>query len=268
MITVFYKLLFLTGGVWGALIGIGRPEESLVGRGRHKKLSDPSSVHFQPIDVKKTNFGSSTTKVSTDKVEAELLITPPPPSQMIVELRIPTTLQEIQEGHVGPLSSFLDTVHRELCKAGKLSDRRLQLLGIRGEYTRVPANQSKALSLTRNEGKEASNSTFWNHNDVMEMADQYVIVELEVLPGKEHSEPSAESIEAEWESQMKTVGSPLLHGPLGALLKGASIQRPPVSMSSRLLLKNAFKSSAVKAVSFHSTSWALSIFLSLLRPLL
>lgn len=279
VIPLIGKLLLHTAGVWGTpeqfLNGRGRPEESLIGKARYKKFPELSSSYFQPHALQKVPLGSPSAsemsreedsqvsnaangklKVTTNKVESELPVVSPP---MLVELRMPVSLQQIQNDHVGPLSAFLDTVQSELCKAGKLSNSRLQLVGIRGEYTRVPANQSVALSLTKN--TTGLKTEIWGKDEYANMADQHVIVELEVMPGKEYSEPTIDSIEAAWKTQLTTIGSPLLHGPLGMLLKGASIQRPPPSTSSRLLLKNAFKSSVV---TFHSRSWALTLFPSLL----
>lgn len=178
------------------------------------------------------------------------------PSQIDLELRIPTSLQKIQDGRIGPLSAFLDTVQSELCKVGKLSNSRLQLLGIRGEYTRVPLNQSGAVSLTGNDGM---NSSSWGEHHIMTMADQYVIIDLEVLPGSsglESTEPTTEEIFSSWKTQLSTAGSPLLKGPLGMIFNGAKIQKPSVNMglSSSTHFTNAFKSSAVQ---LQSLSWAL-----------
>jgi hypothetical protein len=270
VISIIGKLLLHTAGVWGkpeqSLIGRGRPEDSLIGKGRHKKFPDLSSSYFQPRALHKVTLGSSApvasatamsredhTQVTTDGVEAQLHTA----GKMLIELRIPASLQQIQDGDVGPLSAFLDTVQSELCKAGQLKSSRLQLVGIRGEYTQVPVNQSDSLSLTKQNGTKNLKSSFWDHHELATMADQHVIVELEVSPGKEHSERTVDSIEAEWKTQLTSIGSPLLHGPLGMLLKDASMKQSPLSMSSRLALENAFKSSVV---TFHSHPLALVLF--------
>jgi len=182
----------------------------------------------------------------------------PSSTHVILELRIPTSLGSIQESHMGPLSSFLDSVQNELCKSGKLSHDRLQLLGIRGEYVRVPMNESNAQDLAKSFGNVHGDLRLHSMSNMEAMADQHVIVELEILPGNTRTlQPTAESIFTSWKSQLASSGSQLLQGPLGAVLKGSSMRRPPVSMSSRALFNNAFKSSAVP---YDSLSWAFSLF--------
>jgi len=276
-VTVFSGLLIFT-------TSIRESELSLIGRGRRAKFPDFPPPSFQDTEAKMT-LGSSADPVSKtlastpviypadaamnrqqdiqavkQKVEAadeEFEALAPP--QIDFELRIPTSLQKIQGGRLGPLSVFLDTVESELCKAGKLSNNRLQLLGIRGEYTRVPLNKSSSISLTGNNG---TNSSLWDEHPIMTMADQHVIIDLEVLPGSSGFEPTPEDISSLWKAQLTTAGSPLLRGPLGMLFKGASIQKPPdttdrnaVNMvSSSAHFTNGFKSSAIQ---FQSLSWTL-----------
>lgn len=53
------------------------------------------------------------------------------------ELRIPITIRQIHNSPQGPLSHFLQTVQTEFCKALNIPPRRLSILGIRGEYTKL-----------------------------------------------------------------------------------------------------------------------------------
>lgn len=195
----------------------------------------------------------------------------PSRSSIILELRIPTSLQTIQASRHGPLSAFLDKVQNELCKVGKLSNDRLQLLGIRGEYTRVPVNESGTSVLQKSDTETkfppqiltdqkvfpttimtdhesmplgyGSLSSQYHHNQFETMADQHVIVELEILPGGHTLDATPGSIFKLWKTQIMNPGGSLLRGPLGQVLKGASIERPPVSMSTKPVFVNAFKKS-------------------------
>lgn len=255
LLTVISNLLLPTASVRGG------SDQSLISRARRAKFPD-----FPPSDVmKKMSFGSQIRdevnptpanemgrqghvkatlgkkKLPNKKVEADSgLVT--------LELRIPTSLEKIQDSKNGPLSVFLDTVQSEFCKAVKLSHDRLQLLGIRGEYIRIPRNESGTSVLLKNTGSSRGKSSHSNHNQFETMADQHVIVELEILPGNpgtSHATP--ESIFALWKAQITSSGSSLLQGPLGPVLQGAMIQRPPPIPGATMdlnHLQNAFKSSA------------------------
>lgn len=54
-----------------------------------------------------------------------------------IELTMPLTIREIHEGPQGPLSHFLLILHQQLCKSANILPRRISLLGIRGEYTKL-----------------------------------------------------------------------------------------------------------------------------------
>lgn len=201
-------------------------------------------------------------ELPNEKLEAQFS---PSRADMMVELRIPTTLQDIQQSKRGPLSAFLDVVQTELAKAGMLSIDRLQLLGIRGEYTRVPLNKSDTSVLEKNNGigggdRGVGSFSYDLYRNGETMANQYVIVELGIVPGSKGSslEPAPEGILKSWKNQLVTPGSTLLGGPLGEILHGASIQSPPVSMSTRVELKNAFKSSVTP---HNSVSWTIALIL-------
>lgn len=273
--TVFSKLLIPTRGIQGG------PEQSLIGRGRQTKIPNFPfhtfpGFHPQHMPVKKVTLASSSVQVSppnnlkvlegskatmskveqpSDKVMAG---SPVPSSSVITELFIPTSLQRIQDSRSGPLSVFLDAVQRELCKVGKLSNDRLQLLGIRGEYTRVPVNQSGVSVLTKDGRNGSMISQSVHHNELETMTDQHVIVELEILPGSRNEESPAEDVFALWKAQLLHSGSSLLRGPLGTVLSGATMQREAhLGMNSRIVFNNAFKSSAV----LHgSLSWTFALF--------
>lgn len=166
-------------------------------------------------------------------------------SSIFLELRIPTSLQKIQASKTGPLSSFLDTLQDEFCKASELSNNRLQLMGIRGEYTRVPLNESHKNtqhSYLKQSRENLKQSMGWQSQiETMSMADQHVIVEIEILPGDPRTPGD---ILTTWKTQLATPGSFLLQGPLGLVLKGASIQAPPVSMSANTQFEKFSKSAA------------------------
>merc|ERR1719421_1176610 len=139
---------------------------------------------------------------------------------VLAELHIPTSLQEIQDSPHGPLSMFLGKVQQELCKSVDVSEKRLNLLGIRGEYTRAPSvlNMSKvpeisaldraAGSVMVHSGKGTRTATVGAvavkpHEPVAAMhLNQEVIVELEVLPGEE-KDLTAESVFSTWQKQLK-----------------------------------------------------------------
>lgn len=210
-------------------------------------------------------------ELPNEKVEGQLS---PSPSSIILELRIPTSLQIIQASNNGPLSAFLDKVQNELCKVGKLSAQRLQLLGIRGEYTRVPVNASGTSVLEEafpTAGMVMADhgsmplgygtlSSHYHHTQFETMTDQHVIVELEILSGAGNLDATPESIFALWKAELLTSGSSLLRGPLGQVLRGASIERPPVSMSTKHEFKNAFKKE--KSSSVACTSWSIHFALA------
>lgn len=265
-------------------------EQSLISRGRQAKSHDlPASSVMKDMTLPPSNsipgtFIHSTraaneirmqgdAKAMMGKMElpdgqVESRLGFPSRSSIILELRIPTSLQTIQASKHGPLSAFLDKVQNEFCKVGKLSNDRLQLLGIRGEYTRVPVNESGTSVLqnafpptimterflnafpttimTDHEsmplGYGSLNSQY-HHNQFETMADQHVIVELEILPGGHTLDATPESIFKSWKTQIMNPGGSLLRGPLGQVLKGASIERPPVSMSTKPVFVNAFKKS-------------------------
>jgi len=54
-----------------------------------------------------------------------------------IQLSMPMTIREIHEGPQGPLSKFLVTLHQQLCKSTGVPAKRISLLGIRGEYTKL-----------------------------------------------------------------------------------------------------------------------------------
>merc|ERR1719265_2623156 len=93
----------------------------------------------------------------------------PAPSTLL-ELRIPTSLENLQGSKYGPLSTFLDKIQSELAKAGHLNIERLQLLSIRGEYTRVPRNSSATSVLAKSSGNGGMST------QTMAATDQHVIV--------------------------------------------------------------------------------------------
>lgn len=285
LVTVFSKLLTSTTGIGGGheqtLISRSRqrnqtkfpeypvpnffdPQKPILGGPSQKGAPSPLGAPSNPMSPAREVRHKDDAKDETAKAEqpnkkmmADAGLAPSS-THVILELRIPTSLGSIQDSHMGPLSSFLDAVQNKLCTAGKLSQNRLQLLGIRGEYIRVPVNQSNAQALAKSMGNVHRDLRLHSLSNFEAMADQHVIVELEILPGNSRtSEPTAESIFALWKSQLASSGSSLLQGPLGAVLQGSSMQRPPVSMSSRALFNNAFKSSAVP---YHSLSWAFSLF--------
>jgi len=277
LVTLFSKLLIPTYGLGGG------PDQSLIGRGRHTKVTGRGvhAIHPWNNPVKKMSLAASSAakqplppllpakqlkmqddskatmgnlKQSSDTVESGHSLSS---SNVVLELRIPTSLQRIQDSRSGPLSVFLDAVQRELCNIGNLSNDRLQLLGIRGEYTRVPPNQSSASILSESSQNRSMIPQSLHHNQVENtMTDQRVIIELEILPGS-RTEATAEEIFTFWKKQLATPGSSLLQGPLRTVLGSATMQKEAqLNMNPRLVFNNAYQSSAV----LRSVSWSLTLF--------
>lgn len=134
-----------------------------------------------------------------------------------LELRLHVSVGALK-GTQGSLPVFLDRLQKALVKAASIPDDRLDVLGIRGEYSdegvlleEVKASLSDSPVLA--ERADGGKST----------------VDLEVLPGADPKQPSPRDVFSLWKEQLKDKDSPLMKGPLkGIFLRAKLAERAGV----------------------------------------
>jgi len=135
-----------------------------------------------------------------------------PLASLRAELRLHIAISDLK-GAEGGLQLFLKRLRTELAKAADIPIDRLDVLGIRGEYSDEGVSLfSKDIKASLQEspvlgdGKGSSRS----------------IVDLEILPGTQPSELSPKGVYDSWKEQLRQKDSKLRKSPLKSLLLGAT----------------------------------------------
>lgn len=178
-----------------------------------------------------------------------------------VELSMPTTIRAIHESPQGPLSQFLLELQLQICKSAKVPPKRLSLLSIRGEYTRLetmlmdsstldgkrdirlvehkqnsyvadrniifpalypdPTNPQSA-ALAGTPAPNADSSPS-TPDPALASPDHEVLIDMEILPAVNSSVLPVSEIYAKIKNSLKDSQSLLRTGPLGKMLTDSQL---------------------------------------------
>lgn len=128
-----------------------------------------------------------------------------------LELRLYVGVSDLK-GTEGSLPVFLDRLEKVLVKAAGIPKDRLDVLGIRGEYTDEGVFLEEVKSSLSDSPKLAKRTDLGRST-----------IDLEVLPGADSSQPSPRAVYALWKDQLKRKDGPLMGGPLKGIFKGAKL---------------------------------------------
>jgi len=164
-----------------------------------------------------------------------------------LELWLPVSMKDLK-GDKGDLSLYLDTLKTELATAGNISTDRLDMLGVRGDYEDEGASgkeeekkegasnssEERKADKDKDQEEESKPASFFSKDikaslqdgpvvALEESAESQSIIDIEVLPSANASDPSPQKALTKIREQLGDDGSPLMKGPLKKTLSGAKL---------------------------------------------
>jgi len=170
---------------------------------------------------------SQTTSNHNKSNHSVVAITDDPRVSLRLELHMTTGLKAIQEGKSGPLRAFLESLRTELASIANISPKRIDMLGLRGEYLEL--DKESLLNVRLLEVTRGNNS-----EDVLSTD---TIVDMEVLPGWLLSDATPRTVFMTWQAELGNTTSKLMNGPLKGELQGA-VLKVGSEQKGRIILKN------------------------------
>lgn len=136
-----------------------------------------------------------------------------PGASLRLELWLPVPISDLKSTKKGPLNVFLDTLQEELSAAAHVEVKRLDVLGVRGEYA-----DEGVLSFFARDVKASL-----QEGPVVAEEISHSIIDLEVLPATQASDPSPQHILRVLRDELVKEDSSLMTGPLKDTLRGARL---------------------------------------------
>jgi len=176
---------------------------------KQEKKQDHEETHGDDTghDGKKSKKGKEDTE-KTDEMDEDT-----PGASLRLELWLPIPIADLKGTKKGPLKVFLETVQTEFATAANVSVKRLDMLGVRGEYT-----DEGVLSFFARDVKASL-----QESPVVAEEISHSIVDLEVLPATRAEDPSPQDILRVLREQIGKEDSPLMKGPLKDTLTEARL---------------------------------------------
>lgn len=192
------------------------PEKKDEGHAKHgdseKKHGGEKSKDDDEKEEKKDGCHDKPIKKKKDGESADI-DEDAPGASLRLELWLPVPISDLKSTKKGPLNVFLDTLQEELSAAAHVSIKRLDVLGVRGEYA-----DEGVLSFFARDVKASL-----QEGPVVAEEISHSIIDLEVLPATQASDPSPQHILRVLRDELVKEDSSLMTGPLKDTLRGARL---------------------------------------------
>jgi len=166
-------------------------------------------------EEKHGEHGDKGKKKETDDGEESNELEETPGASLRLELWLPIPISDLKDkDKKGPLPVFLETLQKQFAEAANVSIKRLDMLGVRGEYS-----DDGVLSFFARDVK----ASLQDSPVVAEEVDSHSIIDVEVLPATQTEDPSPQDILRVLREELSKEDSSLMKGSLKDTLTGARI---------------------------------------------